>query len=418
MNYIVEFTCVTTVLWFVLHYVMHVNLTRRFILVPIATFTASIFSILIRDEFAYLFFALILYFLFPVICTSNIKKRVVLYTSALTVTLTYFLFGFIYFIMDTFEFPHEAEAYVLTLIIAILGVIKITNKKDVVNIAKLLSTRTKVVLLIFLMLLFCFFTIINDYLTYQPADVVMIYSFFLYLTVIGSGILIIMLIKNITKKSYYENITKIMDARLTEQVKYYEQVQKTNNDLRTFRHNYKNMKIGLMSLLEKNDIDGAKKYMAECDDIIHIDNTLYQTGNSIVDAILYDKAMRVKDKGIEINFNGIIPTTEITNTDICIIFGNVLDNAIEAVSQLEGNVPKKIDIFVKKNKDYLFIDVINPTKTEVAIKDNQVVTSKKDKDNHGLGFNSIKEALSKYDGHLNIECLNHIFKTSFDFCIG
>ena len=208
-----------------------------------------------------------------------------------------------------------------------------------------------------------------------------------------------------------------MDVRLTEQVKHYEQVEKTDNELRKFRHNYKNMKIGLMSLLNNKDTDGAKKYVADCDELLDIDYTLYQTGNSIINAILSDKAMKVKDKGITIKFTGLIPRTKISNTDLCIIFGNILDNAIEAVEKVDDNIAKEINIDVYKKKDYLFITVTNPTKTEVAIKDNKIVTSKDDKNNHGLGLSSVEETLKKYDGHLDLDCNNNKFTTSFDFCV-
>ncbi|WP_175405466.1 sensor histidine kinase [Ruminococcus bovis] len=319
--------------------------------------------------------------------------------------------------MDGTILALEDEAYCLTMIISILLVIKMTKKIDIVGIMKLLSTKVKVILLVFLWALFCFYTFINDYLSYQPRELLLAYSFFLYLIIFGSGLLIFMLIRNIKKKSYYENLSNIMDVRLTEQVKHYEQVEKTDNELRKFRHNYKNMKIGLMSLLNNKDTDGAKKYVADCDELLDIDYTLYQTGNSIINAILSDKAMKVKDKGITIKFTGLIPQTKISNTDLCIIFGNILDNAIEAVEKVDDNIAKEINIDVYKKKDYLFITVTNPTKTEVAIKDNKVVTSKDDKDNHGLGLSSVEETLKKYDGHLDLDCNNNKFTTSFDFCV-
>lgn len=417
MNCFVEIICVSTVIWFVLHNILNIEFTRKFIIVPIATFAICYYFLVGYFDNEYYVGTGILYFLLPVLLIKNVKKTVILYTTVLTTALTYFIFGFIYFILCIFQIPLQEPAYCFTLIISILGVKQISKKTDITNTAKLLSTKTKVVLLIFIVFLFCFFTELNDYLSYQSKDIIIAYSFFLYLTVIGCGLLIIMLIKNVRKKSYYENLSNIMDVRLTEQVKHYEQVEKTDNELRKFRHNYKNMKIGLMSLLDNNDIVDAKKYMADCDELLDIDYTLYQTGNSIINAILSDKAMKVKDKGITIKFTGLIPQTKISNTDLCIIFGNILDNAIEAVEKVDDNIAKEINIDVYKKKDYLFITVTNPTKTEVAIKDNKVVTSKDDKSNHGFGLSSIEETLKKYDGHLDLDCDNNKFTTSFDFCV-
>lgn len=417
MNCFVEIICVSIVIWFVLHHILNIEFTKKFIIVPIATFAICYYFLVGYFDNEYYVGTGILYFLLPVLLIKNVKKTVILYTTVLTTALTYFIFGFIYFILCIFQIPLQEPAYCFTLIISILGVKQISKKTDITNTAKLLSTKTKVVLLIFIVFLFCFFTELNDYLSYQSKDIIIAYSFFLYLTVIGCGLLIIMLIKNVRKKSYYENLSNIMDVRLTEQVKHYEQVEKTDNELRKFRHNYKNMKIGLMSLLDNNDIVDAKKYMADCDELLDIDYTLYQTGNSIINAILSDKAMKVKDKGITIKFTGLIPQTKISNTDLCIIFGNILDNAIEAVEKVDDNIAKEINIDVYKKKDYLFITVTNPTKTEVAIKDNKIVTSKDDKSNHGLGLSSVEETLKKYDGHLDLDCDNNKFTTSFDFCV-
>lgn len=222
----VEFTCISTIIWFVLHYVMNVKFTKRFIIVPIVTFAICFYLLVGKFDEKYFFGTGILYLLLPVLLAKDFKKTVVLYTSLLTIVLSYFIFGFIYFIMNFFQIPIEEEAYCLTMIVSILLVIKLRNKTDILGIMKLLSTKIKVILLIYLWVLFCFYTFINDYLSYQPRELLLAYSFFLYLIIFGSGLLIFMLIRNIKKKSYYENLSNIMDVRLTEQVKHYEQVEK------------------------------------------------------------------------------------------------------------------------------------------------------------------------------------------------
>ena len=239
----------------------------------------------------------------------------------------------------------------------------------------------------------------------------------MYLTVLGTGVVIFMLIKNIRKSSYYENLSMTMEVKLTEQVKYYKKLEQADNELRKFRHNYNNMKIGLMSLLKNKDISGAEKYVTDCDNTLHSNYPLYQTGNSIVNAILSDKAMKAKEKGIVISFNGIIPETKISNTDLCIIFGNILDNALESAIKLEDNIAKEINISVNKKKDYLFITITNPTKDEVVIKNNKVLTTKIDKHNHGLGLSSVEDTVKKYDGHLNLDYNNNLFTITLDLRI-
>ncbi|MGN0550839.1 MAG: sensor histidine kinase [Acutalibacteraceae bacterium] len=418
MDYFIEITCVESIIWFVLFYVIHNKLTVRFFIAPLIT--AGLFMYMCVYSFqdwTYYLTAIILYFLTPVFLTSKVKKTAVVYVSLITPAIFYFVYNFIYFSLNFIGIPFIALAYGLSLLISITGIILIYKNNDINNILKLISVKTKIILLAYVWILLFLVTELNFYLSDIHTDIAYIITFFMYLTVLGTGVVIFMLIKNIRKSSYYENLSMTMEVKLTEQVKYYEQLERADNELRKFRHNYNNMKIGLMSLLRNKDISGAEKYVADCDNTLHSSYTLYQTGNSIVNAILSDKAMKAKEEGIVISFNGIIPETKISNTDLCIIFGNILDNAIESAIKLEDNIAKEINISVNKKKDYLFITVTNPTKDEVVIKNNKVVTTKIDKHNHGLGLISVEDTVKKYDGHLNLDYNNNLFTITFDLCI-
>ena len=121
----VEFTCISTIIWFVLHYVMNVKFTKRFVIVPIVTFAISFYLLVGKFDEKYIFGTGILYLLLPILLAKDLKKTVVLYTSLLTIVLSYFIFGFIYFIMNFFQIPIEEEAYCLTMIVSILSLIHI-----------------------------------------------------------------------------------------------------------------------------------------------------------------------------------------------------------------------------------------------------------------------------------------------------
>lgn len=86
--------------------------------------------------------------------------------------------------------------------------------------------------------------------------------------------------------------------------------------------------------------------------------------------------------------------------DICTIFSNIIDNAIEAVSLVEGN--KYIDISLRKHNNYLVISEKNPCKNKVTIVDNSIDSTKKDHGNHGFGLVNIKEVVGKYDWDVNL----------------
>ena len=89
------------------------------------------------------------------------------------------------------------------------------------------------------------------------------------------------------------------------------------------------------------------------------------------------------------------------------ILGNLLDNALQAVSLVDKNA--FIVLTMHYSKGMLIIKVSNPFKNEVKIIDGTVMTSKSDKKNHGLGLRSVKEVVEKYNGTIEIKTDNNIF---------
>jgi len=219
-----------------------------------------------------------------------------------------------------------------------------------------------------------------------------------------------LLVNNNIENSYYKKLNKTIEQNFCEQARHYEQLSKTNNDLRRFKHDFNNLKIGLTVCYKNNDTEGALRYLEDCSNIISNDYISYHTGNFIVDALLSDKASQIRSRNIRICFEGIIPYNILSPVDICIIFGNALDNAIEACSKISCNVQKVININFKQVSDYIFIKITNPVMSVVNISNNTIVTSKEDKADHGLGIYSIKNTVNKYDGSFNITCNDCVFK--------
>ena len=203
---------------------------------------------------------------------------------------------------------------------------------------------------------------------------------------------------------------------MVKQVNYYEHLAKANEDLRKFRHDYNNLKIGLIAYLQKNNINGAMQYLKDCNQIIET-NDLFHTGHHIVDALFSDKSNTARANNIDISFDGFIPQNVLTPVDLCIIFGNALDNAIEACLKINNDKIKSISVSVKQNNDYIFVTFTNPTSENVEIKNNTIVTTKDNHATHGIGLYSIQQVLKKYDGHMNLNCENNLFTTEIDFCI-
>ena len=94
--------------------------------------------------------------------------------------------------------------------------------------------------------------------------------------------------------------------------------------------------------------------------------------------------------------------------DLCKILANILDNAIEAVSEeaLSDVDPefKKIELIFKRTDKFFMISLTNPCLSCPVIVDGQIETHKNDKKNHGFGIANAKEAAANYGGELSVEC--------------
>jgi len=115
-----------------------------------------------------------------------------------------------------------------------------------------------------------------------------------------------------------------------------------------------------------------------------------------------------------IEFEGIVPWGLLDPTDICIIFGNTIDNAIEACVKLPKEEKKVIDIKSEYSKDFLFITIKNPTAENVKIINDTVATTKENKISHGIGLRSIRTAVGKYSGAMKLLCVNGLFSVAID----
>ena len=222
-----------------------------------------------------------------------------------------------------------------------------------------------------------------------------------------------MLIMNYLSSTHYKNLSDLMNKQVKTQLEHYETMSRMNEDIRKFQHDYKNLRIGLNSYLNQNDVPGALSFLKTEHLLIESSHT-FETGNLILDALLDEKQLSVASLNTTIEFEGIVPWGLLDPTDICIIFGNALDNAIEACGKLPKEEKKVIGIKSEYNKDFLFITINNPTAENVKIVNNTVATTKENKISHGIGLRSIRTAVGKYSGVMKLLCVNGIFSVAID----
>lgn len=177
------------------------------------------------------------------------------------------------------------------------------------------------------------------------------------------------------------------------------------------------MRIGLTRLLAEGKSEEALKLLEAQNQEIDSTAVAFDTGNGIVDALLTDKKRQADEINTTISFEGAVPGDSIEAVDLCIIFGNPLDNAIEACAEIDKEPPKEIHISCVCNSGFAFIEIKNPVLKKVEIRSNLPETTKPNKEMHGFGLYSLEKVIKKYDGEVSCECDKTTFKLSMEFCI-
>lgn len=160
---------------------------------------------------------------------------------------------------------------------------------------------------------------------------------------------------------------------------------------------------------------GALKQIA---DSVSIYDSMVRTGNDALDIILTEKSLVCSKENIQ--FSCIVDGEKlgfIRPEDVYALFGNIIDNAIEAVRGVES-AKRTISLRVRMIGDMLVVGASNYYSSEIKTEDGIIVTSKEDKQCHGFGLKSIRYICEKYGGSMEIETDHNVFTITLLFFVG
>lgn len=421
MPHIIEIITTEFFVYYLLYKYLGHNINKRFILCPIVTILLIIsLEIINYEPPIHIIIQCILYYLLPSIIIKSGKHMSAMIgivgISTLINSVTY-LFISLTNMSDPFYNLCHITINLLTIPILIL----LSLNKNLISKFRSLyknSKRIFVIIDIYIWeLMFLTLTLTVLFMHYPHAQIANFVTILIVLSIVISFISFFLLISKNMNSIHYQSINKLYEQNIEEQVNYYNRLSQYNDDLRKFKHDYHNLQLGLLAELKKGNIDEAIKYLNDCSNMVNTSDLRYHTGNSVIDSMLFDKSNQVKNKNITINFNGLFPQNPMSTADLCAVFGNIIDNALDACLKLPESDNKNIEIFLQQRQDYIFITFINPVMDTVEIKNNSITTTKDNKKEHGIGLYSVKKILKKYDGHLDLSCMDNLFTTKFDFQI-
>lgn len=221
-------------------------------------------------------------------------------------------------------------------------------------------------------------------------------------TLIVSMVLLVILIAFVlrgNKASYYEGIAALNEYYFKAEMEHFKAYQKTQEETRRIRHDMKNHLFCLSHLAQEGRLSEVCQYLTEIGGQMEQTELEFCVGNDIVDAICNEKNMVASQKEIVFTVDGKLPENLVLSPlDICTIFSNALDNAIEAVEKLEEE-KRWIHLHFSNQGNIQYIRFINPVKEDVVLY-GLGATSKEDSCNHGFGMQNIKMTVEKYNGYM------------------
>lgn len=209
---------------------------------------------------------------------------------------------------------------------------------------------------------------------------------------------------------------KMIDRRIAEYqndliTKHCDEVQNIYKTMRGWRHDYHNHIQTMKAHLALGQTAELDEYLNKLDSDLTTVDTVIKTGNVMVDAILNSKLSLVQSKKIAVNAKAVVPAKlKISEVDLCVIIGNLLDNAMEACLRQPEETDRFIRIYIGILKAQLYISVSNSVGGEIR-RSGKAYLSTKGSDTHGFGLMRIDRIAEKYNGYVNRQSEDGVFAT-------
>lgn len=191
--------------------------------------------------------------------------------------------------------------------------------------------------------------------------------------------------------------------------KHCDEVENIYRQMRGWRHDYHNHIQAMLAMVENPE--EIRSYLWKLNDDLTSVDTVLKTGNVMVDAILNSKLSLIKNHNIKVSAKATVPAKlMVSEVDLCVMIGNLLDNALEACLRQIETEKRFIRVYIGLFKQQLYICITNSAGGEVK-KEGTTYLSSKNSASHGLGLIRIDGLVKKYDGIVNRQNESGAFAT-------
>lgn len=180
----------------------------------------------------------------------------------------------------------------------------------------------------------------------------------------------------------------------------YEEVKEIYLNMRGWRHDYHNHLQVMKAQMAAGQTEEMGRYLDELEQNLDRVDTYVKSGNMMTDAILNSKLSLAEQKGIRVSCKAVLPKElSIEDVDLCVLLGNLLDNALEACEKIP-EAGRFLRIYMTVNRSQLYVSIQNSAKEELDFNERNYISTKRG--NHGLGMKRVKALIDRYEGYLTL----------------
>lgn len=211
----------------------------------------------------------------------------------------------------------------------------------------------------------------------------------------------------VRKNRLLEANVKETENYLSMQLYFLEQEQENEKELRQLRHDLRNHLQVIRELCANRDYAGAEKYAAELSKKPGLTGQFHITGNRIADIVLAAKKEAALLQGTAFICDGDFQYfDDMKPADVCTLLSNLLDNALEACKDLPESC---IRVHGVQHRNFYTLMITNPVARPVAIRNNQIATTKKNRHSHGIGLSGVARIVQSCHGEFLLSCEENLF---------
>ena len=221
-----------------------------------------------------------------------------------------------------------------------------------------------------------------------------------------ANILVFLAFRLYSEELYSSMNKEIVIAKEKANRQYYEKISEINEGRKTLIHDMKHYLSGVRGLVSNGENDKALTFLSEVDGKLDANEMIIFSQIPLLDSILTEKKRLAENNNIniDINVDKMITIDEISETDYVAMIGNLLDNALRAANKCVSSKNVQINISEGNNGMLLISKVVNSFDPEqIQLENGKLVTTKKDKEHHGIGLKSVEKMAKECEGMLLLD---------------